>query len=88
MIGDRSVWGAGLGFECWDGVLGTLLEREGFRKVTGGCVASNRAMVRIMEKAGMKPDGRRAAHYLIDGNAVDMVYYAAFTGEQERLPPQ
>jgi RimJ/RimL family protein N-acetyltransferase len=35
-------------------------------------------MVRIMEKAGMAPDGRRLAHYLIDGEPVDVVYYAAF----------
>jgi ribosomal-protein-alanine N-acetyltransferase len=88
LIGDRSIWGTGLGFESWSGVLRALIERDGFRKVTGGCLASNRAMVRIMEKAGMTLDGRRTAHCLIDGNPVDIVHYAAFAAVQERLPAQ
>lgn len=79
LLGERDARGRGLGFEAWTAVLRTLLDREGFRKVTGGTVASNRAMVRIMEKAGMEPDGRRSAHYLIEGEAVDMVHYAAFS---------
>ena len=86
MIGDRSVWGSGIGFESWRGVRRSLIKREGYRKVTGGCLAANRAMVRIMEKTGMRPDGCRAAHYLVDGNQVDLVFYAAFAAAQERLP--
>jgi RimJ/RimL family protein N-acetyltransferase len=81
MVGDRSVWGSGVGFEAWAAVLHTLIEREGFRKVTGGSVAPNRAMIRIMEKAGMQPDCRRRAHYLIEGNPVDVVSYAAFSNK-------
>ena len=65
MIGERAAWGAGFGFEAWSAVMQALLEREGYCKVTGGAVAANRAMVRVMEKAGMRPDGRRHAHYLI-----------------------
>ena len=80
LIGERSVWGQGVGLEAWSAVLHALLDREGFRKVTGGTVAPNRAMVRIMEKSGMRPDGRRAAHYLIEGEPVDVVHYAALSG--------
>ena len=83
MIGERAAWGAGFGFEAWSAVMRALHEREGFRKVTGGAVSANRAMVRIMEKAGMRPDGRRRAHYLIEGTPVDLVYYAAFSGDQK-----
>ena len=75
---DKQVWGVGYGLETWSAVMAALLHREGFRKVTGGAVASNRAMIKIMESAGMEPDGRRRAHYIIDGSAVDVVYYAAF----------
>ena len=85
LIGERATWGAGIGFEAWSAVMRALIEREGFRKVTGGAVAANRAMVRIMEKAGMQPDGRRHAHFLIEGSPVDIVYYAAFSGDKGRL---
>ena len=78
LIGERAVWGAGLGFEAWNAVIRALIEREGFRKVTGRSMTANRAMVRIMEKAGMLADGRRQAHFLIEGAAVDVVYFAAF----------
>ena len=78
LIGARETWGAGFGFEAWNAVLCTLLNREGFRKVTGGTVKANLAMVRIMEKSGMRPDGVRPAHYLIDGDAVDIVHFARF----------
>ena len=78
MIGDRGVWGNDFGYEAWSAVLKALLDREGFRKVTGGTVAPNKAMVRIMEKSGMQPDGVRPAHYLIDNVPVDVVYFARF----------
>jgi RimJ/RimL family protein N-acetyltransferase len=79
MIGERQAWAAGLGFEAWNGVLRALLDREGLRKVTAGAAAPNQAMIRIMEKSGMNPDGRRQAHYLINGEAVDVVHYASFS---------
>ena len=78
LIGERAMWGKGIGLEAWSAILRTLLERERFRKVSGGTVAPNRAMVRIMEKSGMRPDGCRPAHYLVEGQAVDVVHYAAF----------
>jgi RimJ/RimL family protein N-acetyltransferase len=82
LIGERGRWGNGLGLEAWTAVMRALLEREGFRKVTGGAVASNRAMIRIMEKSGMTPDGRRRAHHLVGGIGEDVVYYAAFSAQE------
>ena len=78
LLGDRTTWGSGFGFEAWKAVLDTLLGCERFRKVTGGAMASNRAMIRIMEKADMRLDGRRTAHYLLNGLPVDIVHYASF----------
>jgi len=79
MIGERATWGEGFGLEAWRAVMRALLENGRFRKVSGGAIAANRAMVAIMKKTGMKPDGRRRAQYLIEGVPVDVVYYAAFS---------
>lgn len=78
LIGERSVWGKGYGREAWQAVLERLLGQSGIRKATGGCVADNVAMVRIMKGCGMQEDGRRVRHYVYDGREVDLVYYASF----------
>ena len=77
LVGERRTWGAGYGGEAWRAMLAHLHAR-GIRKVTGGCVADNTAMVKIMKGAGMVEDGRRARHYVYDGREVDIVYFAAF----------
>ena len=78
MIGDRAAWGQGIGLEAWQAVCNYLLDRPGIRKVTAGTMAGNAGMLAIMRKAGMIADGRRAAHYLLDGRPVDLVYAALF----------
>lgn len=78
LIGERSVQGRGIGSEAWSLVLAFLLNDLHVRKVTGGCMAANRAMVRLMQSAGMVPDGKRVGHYLLDGIPTDIVYFARF----------
>lgn len=77
LIGERSAWGRGLGGEAWSAVCDHLLDL-GMRKVTGGTMSVNAAMVRIMESTGMVPDGRRTNHYLLDGKGVDLVHFAKY----------
>lgn len=86
LIGERKAWGAGLGSEAWNCVCAWLLRSAGMRKVAAGALAANKAMVSIMEKAGMQPDGRRRAHYLVDGQPVDMIYTALFS--EARVIPE
>lgn len=78
LIGERAAWGNGIGAEAWRAVCDWLLARAMMRKVTGGTMAANRAMVRIMERAGMRPDGVRKGQFLLDGQAVDLLHYARF----------
>lgn len=78
LIGARQAWGQGIGLEAWDAVLDWLLTHGGIRKAVAGCMKSNAAMVRIMEKSGMTPDGTRQAHYLLDGRPEDIVFCARF----------
>jgi RimJ/RimL family protein N-acetyltransferase len=50
------------------------------RKVTGGTLRCNAAMVRIMQACGMQPDGVRAGQELVDGEPQDVLYFARFAG--------
>ena len=78
MIGNRNYWGQGLGQEAWCAVLNTLLQESDIRKVTGGTARPNSGMVKIMERSGMLLEAVRQQQELINGQAVDLLYYARF----------
>lgn len=78
MLGERSCWGQGLGREAWQALLQALLDEPGIRKVTGGTARPNISMVRIMEQSGMFLEAVRVHQELIDGQPVDVLYYARF----------
>jgi RimJ/RimL family protein N-acetyltransferase len=69
--------GKGLGKDAWATLLAHLLS-TGTRKVTGGTLRINVAMVRIMQSCGMKPDGIRVGQELVDGVAHDILHFAKF----------
>jgi RimJ/RimL family protein N-acetyltransferase len=79
LIGAQGCQGRGYGATAWGAVLDWLKTDPSLRKITGGCMTSNSAMVRIMQGAGMVPDGVRPQHYLLEGEPVDLVYYAKTT---------
>jgi len=78
MVGERCRWGQGYGREAWEAILEAVLNEPGLRKVTGGTVRPNRAMISIMEKSGMKRESVRFGQELIDGIPVDILCYAKF----------
>jgi len=78
LLGERCCWGHGYGREAWQAVLDAVLAEDGIRKVTGGTVRPNGAMVRIMEQSGMELEAIRACQELIEGKPVDLLYYARF----------
>lgn len=78
MIGERMVWGKGIGAEAFCLVLSALKASGAIRKITAGTLAVNQGMVRIMEKAGMQHEATRTAQELFDGRPTDVVYYATF----------
>ncbi|MBY4893450.1 GNAT family N-acetyltransferase [Rhodobacteraceae bacterium N5(2021)] len=77
LIGGGS--GQGYGFAAWSAVLDYLGSRPDLRKITGGCLAGNAAMVAIMRKAKMQPDGVRKDHFLVDGAPMDVLHFARYT---------
>jgi RimJ/RimL family protein N-acetyltransferase len=48
------------------------------RKLTCGTLACNDAMIRLAERAGMQLEARRRAQELVDGEPVDVLYFARF----------
>ena len=78
LLGDKSYWGQGLGGEAWSLLMAVLLEQAGVRKVSGGTLSCNQAMIAIMEGAGMQADGTRIAQELVEGKAYNIVHYARF----------
>jgi [ribosomal protein S5]-alanine N-acetyltransferase len=78
MVGDKTCWGSGIGGDAWATLSSFLLDTVRVRKVTGGALSSNKGMVKIMLKSGMKPDGVRVAQELIDCQEQDILHFAKF----------
>lgn len=78
LIGDPSARGKGSGFLAWRAVLEHLMALKRLDKVTGGCLSTNLAMIKIMEKCNMIADGQRIGHHVWEGTRVDVLYRAIF----------
>jgi [ribosomal protein S5]-alanine N-acetyltransferase len=78
LVGDRRIWGQGIGAEAFCTVMSALEDSGLIRKITAGTLSVNWGMVRIMVKAGMQHEATRYAQELVDGAPVDIVYYAKF----------
>ena len=78
LIGERAVWGHGLGSTAWSLVVDWLLGAGGMRKVVAGTMTANKAMLRVMERSGMAIEARHPRHFLLDGEEMDVVSGARF----------
>jgi len=81
LIGDRSCWGRGYGQDAWNTLLDWLLGERGLRKVTAGTLAVNQPMIRLAERSGMRLEGHRAKQEIVDGQPVDILYFARFADD-------
>ncbi len=75
MIGDKSEWKKGYGFEAWQATCNYLFYSGIARKVEAGCMSSNKAMIAICFKYKMSLEGLRPAHFMND----DLVMYGKST---------
>jgi RimJ/RimL family protein N-acetyltransferase len=78
LVGDKNYWGLGMGQDAWDTFGNWLLNFGGMRKITGGTVSGNAAMIRIMERFGMIREAVRYKQQIFDGITHDVLYYAKF----------
>jgi len=74
MIGERSVWGRGLGSEAFCLVLSALESSRVIRKVMAGTLSVNHGMIRIMEKAGMFREATLHAQEILNSEPTDIVH--------------
>ncbi len=78
LIGNKSHWGRGFGYETWECVCNYLFAEKGIRKIEAGCMATNKAMRRICEKFLMFEEGTRTNHFMVNGEPVSMIMYGKF----------
>lgn len=76
LIGEAGARGRGLGLEAWKCACDFLLGEGGIRKVTAGTMGANAPMLGVMRASGMVEEGRRARHFLHEGQEVDLVMAA------------
>jgi RimJ/RimL family protein N-acetyltransferase len=78
LIGATQHWGQGLGQEAFELAMRALASTGQIRKITAGTMACNVGMVKIMERSGMHLEATRKAQELLDGQPVDILYFAKF----------
>jgi ribosomal-protein-alanine N-acetyltransferase len=78
MIGDKAVWGEGVGLDAWTTLINWLLGCKGVRKVTAGTVGCNYGMIKVMERSGMHQEATRRSQEIINRQEVNVNYYAKF----------
>jgi [ribosomal protein S5]-alanine N-acetyltransferase len=82
MVGNKNIWGKGVGFEAWMLVMDFLFKQYNIRKVTGGTLRSNYGMIRIMEKAAMTHEATKEKHELLNGHPEDILYFCKFYSDR------
>ena len=78
LIGNVDVQNKGYATEAWKAVCKYLFLKKDIRKITAGALSINFPMLKLMKKAGMKEDGKRLRHYIVNGKYVDLQYMAIF----------
>lgn len=78
LLGERSVWGRGLGLDAWCMLQKWLLTQKMVRKVTAGTLSCNAPMLKVMSRSGMVHEGTRFRQEVVDGAEQDMLYFARF----------
>lgn len=78
LLGDKGSAGKGFGKDCWCAMIEWLKNQDNVRKITAGTVSVNKPMLALMRSSKMLEDGRRKKHKIIEGQPVDVLYYAIF----------
>lgn len=73
IVGDRGAWGKGVAPAAIEALCDIARCELSLRKLTAGCYASNGGSARAFQKAGFSVEGRRPAHFLLDGQPEDLV---------------
>lgn len=78
MVGRRSVWGEGIGQDAWNSLILWFLRQDGIRKVTAGTMRPNQAMIKLIERSGMKLEAVRPKQEILNNIPTDLLYFGRF----------
>lgn len=76
LVGEPQAWGRGIGSEAIAAVCDIAFTQLCLRKITAGCYASNVGSEKAFIKAGFEIEGRRRAHFMLDGRLEDLILMA------------
>lgn len=81
LIGERDVWGQGLGTEAISLVAGHAFTRMNLNRLSAGAVCQNVGSIRAFEKAGFLHEGLARQAYYCNGAYVDCVQLGMLRSE-------
>jgi ribosomal-protein-alanine N-acetyltransferase len=79
VIGDRAMWGKGIGSETIALMTEYGFSRLGLRKIAAGCYAENVAAIGAFQNCGYREEGRLREHFVIEGRVTDGVRLGLLT---------
>lgn len=85
LIGDRTVWGKGIGTQAVKLGTGLAFEKYRIRKMSSGIYGENIASIKAYTNAGWVIEGRLAGHYVVDGQTRDAVLVSCFNDKYFEL---
>lgn len=86
VVGDRGVWGKGLGTEAAWLILDHGFRELNLRRVAAGTLAANTGMRKLAERLGMREEGVRRQAMYKDGEYHDIVEFGVLREEFEAVP--
>jgi RimJ/RimL family protein N-acetyltransferase len=78
LIGEKTVWGCGYGIDAWRTLARWVEVEHGVRKITGGALARNKAMIRILQKSKFHLEAVLRKQEIYCGVPEDILLYARF----------
>lgn len=87
VLGDRSVWGTGVGLAAARLIVGHGFDALNLHRITAATFAENVAMRRLAEKLGMVEEGLRRSARFKHGAYHDLVEYGVLASEWVRPSP-
>ena len=78
LIGEKSVWGRGYGIDAWETLARWVAVEHGVRKITGGALARNKAMIKIFQKSNFHLETVQRNQEIYYGMSEDILLYAKF----------
>lgn len=73
IVGDKTVWGSGIGTAAWSLALKGIFNNLNFRMVTAGTMGLNEPMLKLIKRSGMKIDGILPNRFIFEERYVDLV---------------